>query len=196
MSSLQNQDITIRNLQSRLEHLQADFQVQVDSLVAQKLQESNSNSQKIQEEYEQRESQLKLQLQKSLQELDIMKLTNQSNNSFAIDEMVSETKDSQNQVELQLLSDELDKITARNVALEKELKDYKEKFNDNNKGNKSSSLEMYTDIIREKDGEIESLSSDVARFQVLFIYIVIILYYLLFIDNSLCLIQQMQRILQ
>lgn len=172
MSSLQNQDITIRNLQSRLEHLQADFQVQVDNLVAQKLQESNSNSQKIQEEYEQRESQLKLQLQKTLQELDIMRLTNQSNNSFAIDEMVSETKDSQNQVELQLLSDELDRITARNVALEKELKDYKEKYSDN-KSNKSSSLEMYTDIIKEKDGEIESLSSDVARIQVFVIIIII-----------------------
>lgn len=172
MSSLQNQDITIRNLQSRLEHLQADFQVQVDNLVAQKLQESNSNSQKIQEEYEQRESQLKLQLQKTLQELDIMRLTNQSNNSFAIDEMVSETKDSQNQVELQLLSDELDRITARNVALEKELKDYKEKYSDN-KSNKSSSLEMYTDIIKEKDGEIESLSSDVARIQVFIIIIII-----------------------
>lgn len=85
ISSLQNQDITIRNLQTRLEHIQNDFQNQIDNKVSQKLKEANDNYQKMQSEYEQRESQLKLQLQKALQDLDILRLTNQNSTTYGID---------------------------------------------------------------------------------------------------------------
>lgn len=39
----------------------------------------------MQSEYEQRESQLKLQLQKALQDLDILRLTNQNSTTYGID---------------------------------------------------------------------------------------------------------------